>query len=172
MTVRTKVELWIAEPESAADRPAWTAEVSNDLDSTTSADQQTEKRREHKRFSENHYNRSQTLAAWLLATLVAVNTSGAAAIIAATKDADRQPAIAFAIGVALAIASGMCSWGEAHAQAGLHYVRSLVELSEEDQRTKRIAEWQASAFWLWSPILNGLSLLAFIVGTFWAARVL
>jgi uncharacterized membrane protein len=138
----------------------------------TNADQQADRRKEHKRLSENHYNRSQTLAAWLLATLVTVNTSGAAALIAATQGADRQPAIAFAIGVALAIASGMCSWGEAHAHAGLHYVKSLTELDEEDKRTQRVAEWQASAFALWSPILNVLSLLSFVVGAFWAARVL
>lgn len=139
---------------------------------TETRDWAEEKRREHKRFSENHYNRSQTLAAWLLATLVAVNTSGAAAIIAAVKDADRQPAIAFAVGVALAIASGMCSWGEAHAHAGLHYVKSLATWDEEDRKTKRIAEWQANAFALWSPILNVLSLIASIVGASWAALVL
>jgi hypothetical protein len=130
------------------------------------------KRREHKRFSESHYNRAQTLAAWLLATLVAVNTSGAAAIIAAAKGADRQPAIAFAIGVALAVASGMCSWGEAHAHAGIHYVRSLAIWDEEDRKTRRVAERQADAFALWSPILNVISLTTFIVGVSWAAVVL
>jgi hypothetical protein len=131
-----------------------------------------EKRREHKRFSENHYGRSQTLAAWLLGTLVAINTSGAAAVIAAVKDADRQPAIAFATGIVLAVVSGICSWTEAHGRAGYHYVESLQAPDQMAMRTKRVAEWQMKSFELLSPVLNVLSLLAFVVGCFWAAQVL
>jgi hypothetical protein len=63
-------------------------------------------RKERRRLSENHYNRAQAIAAWLLATLVAVNGGALAADLA--KD---HPS-SFVIGVILAILSGFASWQE------------------------------------------------------------
>ena len=136
------------------------------------ADKAADKRREHKRFSENHYNRAQTLAAWLLATLVAVNTSAAAAIIATVKDADRQPAVAFAAGVASAVASGMFSWGEAFKHSDYHYGEIQEKLNKADrsrqESSKKLAPFFASA----AVTLNIVSLAFFVAGYIWSARAL
>lgn len=133
-----------------------------------------DKRREHKRFSENHYNRAQTLAAWLLATLVAVNTSGAAAILTAAKGADRQPAIMFAIGVALAVASGMCSWAEAFRHSDFHFGESHApdDLNEADKRRWDRSKTLAPMYADLAVALNILALSGFVIGCIWASQAL
>jgi hypothetical protein len=138
------------------------------------ADAATAKQRrdEHKRFSENHYNRAQTLAAWLLATVVAVNTSGAAGLMAAAEGADRQPAIAFAAGVALAVMSGLASWAEAYNHAGLHFVKSLEAPSEDERSRCTKCEWWAPRLASTALVLNVAALVAFVAGCVWSAAVL
>jgi hypothetical protein len=125
---------------------------------------QQDHRAEHKRFSENHYNRAQTIAAWLLATLVAVNTSGGVAIVSAAKRTDRQPALAFALGVALAVLSGLCTWGEALNYAGFHYVKSQERPTAEEEEMRDGSNMLAPRLATAALWLNGAALTAFIVG--------
>jgi hypothetical protein len=138
------------------------------------AEEEADHRKERKRLSENHYNRAQGLAAWLLATLVAVN--GAAVIAILTRDhpvpdADRLPAIAFIAGVILAITSGFCSWRDAYQRSSLYYFESLRadQLTAVGQRRKeRAATWSK----LLAPLTrytNYAALFAFVGGCVWSA---
>jgi len=117
-------------------------------------------RRERKRLSENHYNRAQALAAWLLATLVAVN-GGALA-----TDIGKVSAAPFVVGIVLAVLSGFASWQEAQDRSALHYVESLPEAALTPYGRKRSGTWR----WRWPALrllakwLNWASLVAFIVG--------
>lgn len=100
---------------------------------------------ENRRLSEVSHAKAQSIAAWLLATLVAVNTSGAGAVLA--LDANHDAAIAFASGVFLAILSGMASWGEATVGAVVLFMLSVPELNRFDlQRLDRHAFWSRILF--------------------------
>lgn len=122
-------------------------------------------RRERKRLSEIHYNRAQALAAWLLATLVAVN-GGALA-----TNLGKVNAVPFVAGIVLAIVSGFASWQEAQDRSGLHYVESLPDASLTAYGRKRSNTWR----WRWPALglaakwLNWASLSAFIVGCWHSA---
>jgi hypothetical protein len=140
------------------------------------AEEEAEHRKERKRLSENHYNRAQALAAWLLATLVAVNGGAAIAIVARehpVPDGARLPALAFIAGVVLAITSGFCSWRDAYHRSSLYYFESLRPdqlTSSGERRKKRAAAWSA----LLAPLaryVNYAALAAFVVGCVWAAWV-
>jgi hypothetical protein len=128
------------------------------------------RRAESKRFSEHNYNRAQTLAAWLLATLVAVNTSGAAAIL--TAKLHYAALSGFSGGVVFAILSGIASWGEAFNKAGLHYVQSLPAPDEDEQRTADKCKKWAPRLFAAALVFNMLALAGFIVGCVIAARSL
>jgi hypothetical protein len=130
------------------------------------AGQEEAHRLERKRLSENHYNRAHALAAWLLATLVAVN-GGALA----TKFVERQHSAWFVAGVVLAILSGFASWQEAQDRTGLHYIESLPRANITPYGAKRAATWR----WRWralnlsAKVLNCLSLATFIAGCLFVA---
>lgn len=116
---------------------------------------------ERKRLSENHYNRAYSVAAWLLATLVAVN-GGALA----TKFVEREHAAWFVAGVVLAILSGFASWQEAQDRSGLHYVESLPKdnVTAHGLRREETWKWRWRASNLAAKLLNYASLVAFISG--------
>jgi hypothetical protein len=126
------------------------------------------------------FNRADSLAAWLLATLVTINTSGTGAALA--LQANKEAAIAFASGIILAVLSGMTSWGEAYNRGAaltlerliseFRHIRSYAAISEAmnfkdgeilppefTDRSARIQFLFKSAF-----LLNLLSLAAFAVG--------
>jgi len=110
---------------------------------------------------QSYYGRADSIALWLLATLVAVNTSGTGAALALA--ANKEAAIAFASGVFMAILSGMSSWGEAYNRAYAYRGRE-----KEDS-------WR----WFWARVLfraalalNLLSLTAFAVGCIMATGVI
>jgi hypothetical protein len=103
----------------------------------------------------SYYGRADSIALWLLATLVAVNTSGAGAALA--MKVNEEAAIPFASGVFMAILSGMSSWGEAYLRAYAYRVREMKE--------------EYPSRWFWARVLfrtafalNLLSLAAFAVG--------
>lgn len=136
------------------------------------------------------FTRADALAAWLLATLVAINTSGAGAS-ALSLSANKRAAIAFAAGVFLAVLSGMTSWGEAYSHGSALSVerlsaqwRQLMERGEQrldpqivDESVKFIESglWYrtrivfARALFPIAFILNVLSLSAFAIGCLMAA---
>lgn len=129
----------------------------------------TMERSEHKRFSENHFNRAQTLAAWLLATLVAINSAAGAAVLSALKGDQRGAAMWFASGVVLAVVSGILSWAEAHDRAGLHYVLSREKPSGKEGRLRDRCDKRAPLLAELAIGANVISLLLFVVGCLWAA---
>jgi hypothetical protein len=128
-------------------------------------------------LSESNRSRVDSLSAWLLATLVAVNTSGAGATLLADGKgsiANKAAAVAFATGICLAILSGVLARTEASRRATFHYYRSLKrtgdrhwasdsELLRGWRWTKRIARAALT--------LNLLSLAAFAVGCIAIASV-
>lgn len=132
-------------------------------------------RKERKRLSENHYNRAQSLAAWLLATLVAVNGSATLTTLsraAPLPNGARLPALAFVVGLILAIISGFSSWRDAQDRSGLYYLESLRpdQLGDEGKRRKLIlvarSRWLGAA----ARYTNYASLAALITGLAWAAQ--
>lgn len=127
--------------------------------------EQAAHRRERKRLSENHYNRAQAVAAWLLATLVAVN-GGALA-----TDLAKAHPLPFVVGVVLAILSGFASWQEAQDRTGLHYLESLpgAALTEYGRNRFETWRWRWAALRFAAKVLNWGSLLAFVVGCWCSA---
>lgn len=123
-------------------------------------EEQAAHRRERKRLSENHYNRAQAIAAWLLATLVAVN-GGALA-----TDLMKGYPVPFVAGIVLAVLSGFASWQEAQDRTGLHYVESLPEtaLTAAGRKLYDTWRWRWPALRLGAKWLNWASLLAFVTG--------
>lgn len=126
-------------------------------------------RAERKRVSENYFNRAHSLAAWLLATLVAVN--GAAALAILGHDSASLPklisaATAFTFGVIFALFSGLFSWNEAQDKNSLYYLQSLREeqLEEVAQRLRRRYAWRAPMFKYLAISTNYVSMTAFVVG--------
>ncbi|WP_140418389.1 hypothetical protein [Sphingomonas mucosissima] len=117
-------------------------------------------RRERKRLSENHYNRAHAIAAWLLATLVAVNAATFA------TDLGKVHPEPFVAGIVLAILSGFASWQEAQDKTGLYYIESLPETAVTDHGRKlsRRWRWRGTALRLAARGLNWASLVAFLVG--------
>jgi hypothetical protein len=117
-------------------------------------------RRERKRLSENYYNRAHSIAAWLLATLVAVNGAALA------TDLGKNHPLPFVIGVVLAVLSGFASWQEAEDKTGLHYIESLPSDAVTGHGRKRFSRWR----WRWpalrlaAKVLNWGSLSVFVVG--------
>lgn len=124
-------------------------------------------RRERKRLSENHYNRANSLAAWLLATLVAVN-GGAVAI----DGVGRAYGLPFVVGIVAAILSGFASWQEAQDRMGLHYIESLDPANRTKQADRResLWAWRGPALRIAAKVLNWASLGAFIAGCVLAAQ--
>jgi hypothetical protein len=129
------------------------------------ADAESRRREDHKRMSVEQFNRASGIAAWLLATLVAVNTSGAGASLAFAKN--MEAAGAFAIGIVLAIFSGITSWLEAFSLAQAHHFASLDESDlryDEEMLQKYRVTRQSRSLLLNSFVSNILSLAAFSVG--------
>jgi hypothetical protein len=131
-------------------------------------------RLERKRLSENYFNRAQTLSAWLLATLAAVNGGAILATISRPTPIPtgaHKPAIVFVLGLAMALTSGLCSWWEAQDRSALYYIESL----RPDRRTvaanarllrlkRRVSHLRIAA-----RLTNYGSLFAFLGGCAWAA---
>lgn len=130
-------------------------------------------RAERKRLSENYFNRAHTLAAWLLATLVAVNGGAVLATVsraAPVPEGAYKPALLFLLGLALALASGLFSWWEAQDRSALYYVESLRPDQRTARATKKMAEWRRRTGYLRKAarFANYGSLFAFIGGCAWA----
>jgi hypothetical protein len=131
---------------------------------------------ERKRLSENHYNRANTIGAWLLATLVATNLAAAAAVMSYGNDrpvSEMLPLTAFVIGVVSAIVSGFVATMEARKRSTLYYLESYGEEALEPEglallqnsrmvapRLSRIARW-----------LNYGSLGSFVIGCLWSGII-
>jgi hypothetical protein len=131
-------------------------------------------RAERKRLSENHYNRGHSLTAWLLATLVGVNGTAAAAILTRggeVPDGGRLPAIAFVAGIVLAIISRFFASAEARDKSGLYYIESLRpdQLSSEGEKKKRLWERRGKVLGVIARLTNYASLAAFVLGAAWVA---
>jgi hypothetical protein len=140
------------------------------------AEEEAEHRKERKRLSENHYNRAQALAAWLLATLVAVNGGATVAIITSKgelPDSARLPSIAFTAGLILAIISGFCSWRDAYHRSSLYYFESLRvdQLGASARRKMESAATWSKRLAPWARYTNFASLAAFLTGCVWAGCV-
>ena len=120
-----------------------------------------EHRKQRKRLSETNYMRAQALAAWLLATLVAVN--GGALATDFTKVGDAPP---FVMGVVLAILSGFSSWQEAQDRSGMHYIESLAaeNITQYGQKLECKLQWRAPALRFAAKALNWSALAAFVIG--------
>jgi hypothetical protein len=124
---------------------------------------------ERKRLSENHFNRAHTLAAWLLATLVAVNGGAGITLLSrieAIGPAARAPSLAFVIGVSLAIVSGFASWWEAQDRSLLYYLESLRDdqLSAEGTKRKSFLPARVGLLRKTARGTNYASLLCFFIG--------
>jgi hypothetical protein len=143
------------------------------LESWQSEAEEEAHRVERKRLSENYFNRAHTLAAWLLATLVAVNGGAVIAIVSrqALPTGAYRPAMVFVVGLVLALASGLLSWWEAQDRSGLYYIESL----RPDRRTiwasKRMHRLQRRVSFLRKAarFANYASLFVFVAGCGWAA---
>ncbi|MFN3387418.1 MAG: hypothetical protein ACK40O_00690 [Allosphingosinicella sp.] len=144
------------------------------LETWASEEEAAEHRRERKRLSENQFNRAQSLAAWLLATLVAVNGGAVVAILSiqeAARDGGRLPTVAFTIGIVLAVLSGFCSWREAYHKSKLYYFESLRDdqLTSAAKKHKVRAGSRATLLGRFARYTNYGSLLGFVAGCVWAA---
>lgn len=129
---------------------------------------------ERKRLSENYFNRSHTLAAWLLATLVAVNGGAVLATISRPHPVPAgayEPALAFVLGLTLALASGLCSWWEAQDRSALYYIESLRPDRRTASASRRMVKLKRSASTLRKAarFANYGSLITFVAGCGWAA---
>jgi hypothetical protein len=146
--------------------------VYEQLDTT---EQREKFREERKRLSENHFNRANTIGAWLLATLAATNLAAAAAVLAFAKGGPASAAssaFAFVAGVIAAILSGFVASIEAGLRSRLYYLESYGEerLTAEGLKHLKRAKWWAPRLSWTGRLLNGLSLLAFIIGAVWIAK--
>jgi zinc transporter ZupT len=134
-----------------------------------------DERAEFKRFSEHHYGRAQTLAAWLLATLVAVNSGAGLSLLSAARPPNEslaQPVLAFVAGVVCAILSGLASWQAAFDQAGTNFLKSkATRTSAQDNELRKWGK-RGTNLEKGSRLLNAASLLCFVGGCAWAAFIL
>ncbi|MDT0576023.1 hypothetical protein RM533_07465 [Croceicoccus sp. F390] len=130
-------------------------------------DEQNEHRAERKRLSENHYIRAQAMAAWLLATLVAINGGALATNLVSVSDATP-----FVSGIILAVLSGFASWQEAQDRSGLHYLESLPagRTTAFGLKLKRKWQWRGPASGVAAKLLNWLSSGAFVIGCMMLSR--
>jgi hypothetical protein len=123
----------------------------------------------HKMLSESSVSRVDSLSAWLLATLVAVNTSGAGAtLLAANKAAsmNKLAAAAFATGICMAILSGMISRMEASKRVSHHSDANMKWIWDDAEERTRYDSVGRQIIFL-SRVgfaLNLVSLSAFAVG--------
>lgn len=132
-------------------------------------------RKESKRFSEHHYGRAQNLAAWLLATLVAVNSGAALALLSFERSLDldlHKTAAAFVAGVVTAILSGFASWQAAFDQAGEYFVLSKASKGPAEEKNLKLWQTRGKFLEIASRVLNYASLGLFIFGCALAARQL
>lgn len=129
-------------------------------------------REERKRLSENHFNRANTLGAWLLATLVATNVAAAVASLSRAKDAPTfsDVALVFGGGTVLAILSGFFAVWEAGNRSALYYWESYGEENITEEGLLRVDKLVGRAPRLtWSVrVLNMLSLACLVAGMFLA----
>ena len=134
-------------------------------------------RAERKRVSENYFNRAHSLAAWLLATLVAVNGAAVLGIMGRDPPVPAglvTAAIPFTLGIILALVSGLSSWNEAQDKNSLYYIQSLREdqLEPIAQRLKRRYSWRAPVFKFLAITTNYLAMAAFVIGCWMALEAL
>lgn len=126
-------------------------------------------RAERKRISENHFNRSYTLAAWPLATLAGINGTAAALMVGGlTKRSAVSPAaaLAFIFGVVLAVLAGFLGTQEARDRSNIYYVESMRPEQLTDHGRAVYDTCRRRAWWLRQAgaVLNYLSLAAFVGG--------
>jgi antibiotic biosynthesis monooxygenase (ABM) superfamily enzyme len=114
------------------------------------------------------------LAAWLLATLVAVNGGAGLTMLSRIEiahDGARVPALVFVFGVIFAILSGLASWWEAQDRSSLYYVESLREDQRSERAKREKSFWARRARCLRKTArwVNYASLASFLIGCALAA---
>jgi hypothetical protein len=148
----------------------WAAGASPVLEVFVDEEDERAFRAERKRLSENNYNRAQSLAAWLMATLVATNGAGAATLLGGAaplvESVGTRPVLCFIGGVIAALTAGFGSWLEAQDRSGLHYweSRPSAGLSNEAARQMCWLQFKSAWFRRAARVANATSLAAFIVG--------
>ncbi|SOB86749.1 hypothetical protein SAMN06297144_1858 [Sphingomonas guangdongensis] len=123
--------------------------------------EEAEHRKQRKRLSETHYMRGQSISAWLLATLVAIN--GGALATSRVAQANAWP---FVIGVVIAVIGGFVMTQEAQDRTAFHYLESLADtnIKPYGKTLKRRLEWRWPMLRLLARTLNVASLSLFVVG--------
>ncbi len=103
-------------------------------------------REERKRLSENHFNKANTLGAWLLATLVATNAAAAVATLSRAKEAGglADAALASGGGAVLAILSGFFAVWEANDRSALYYWESYGEENMTEDGLDRVSAFESA----------------------------